>query len=372
LAEHNRVALCCLRTPEEPHVNGALRERCDVVKEIVIPPIGASPADRWHYRLRVWTQVLAGKPLWAIGRSAAAFGEQVRALLQTWRPDIIQLEYHIMGQYLSALDGCPAPRVLIQHEPGQAAAREAWLFRQSRGLMMPYFDWLAWQCFERSIMRQVQAVVVFTERDRRTLAKLGPHTPVVRIPLGTDLPPHALNPLGTRPHTLLFVGSFLHPPNVDAALRLIDAIFPEVRARFPEARLYIVGSQPPREIERRANLNVVVTGLVPDVEPYLDQASLVVVPLRLGGGMRVKVLEAMAAGKAIVASPLAVEGLDLTDGEQVILAHSDRQFSEAISNLLSLPEQRAALAARAREWACANLHWDKVARSYEALYQSLL
>jgi glycosyltransferase involved in cell wall biosynthesis len=125
-------------------------------------------------------------------------------------------------------------------------------------------------------------------------------------------------------------------------------------------------------VRARAGENVLVTGRVPDVAPYLDHAAVVAVPLRLGGGMRVKVLEALAAGKAVVASRLAIEGLELTDGDQVVLADTDQQFCHAIGGLLGDPERRVALAQRARAWACANLGWENSVAAYETLYTSLV
>ena len=117
---------------------------------------------------------------------------------------------------------------------------------------------------------------------------------------------------------MLFIGNFIHPPNVDAADRLINHIFPQVQSQFSETRLFIVGDHLPSTVLQEANPNVVATGFVPDITPYLEQAALVVIPLRLGGGMRVKTLEALAAGKAIVASPRAVEGLDVLNGKRAI------------------------------------------------------
>jgi glycosyltransferase involved in cell wall biosynthesis len=372
LAERHHVAVCYLRAAEEPAANPSLLERCVLAEEVVIPPAAGSGVEQWHFRARVWSQVLAGKPLWAIGRSAAAYGERVQALMREWHPDVVQIEYHIMGQYLPALRGHLAPRVLVQHEPGREAAFQAWRSRQGQGRMMPYFNWLAWRRFERRVIRQVQAVVVFTERDRRAVAQLAAGTPLVRIPFGIELPARALNPLGCRPFNLLFAGNFLHLPNRDAAQRLIGGILPRVLAECPETHLYIVGDHAPSALRQQASENVRVTGYVPEVKPYLDQASLVVVPLRLGGGMRVKVLEALAAGKAVVATRLATEGLDLTDGEQVVLAETDKEFGDAIVALLRSPERRGAIAARARTWACANLRWDRAIEAYEALYHALL
>jgi glycosyltransferase involved in cell wall biosynthesis len=194
----------------------------------------------------------------------------------------------------------------------------------------------------------------------------------VRIPIGTVLPERPLDPLGRPPPSIGFVGSFIHPPNTDAAVRLIGAIFPRLRAQFPKLLLYVVGDGPPAWVREMAGENVFVTGRVPDTSSYLDRAALIVVPLRLGGGMRVKVLEALAAGKAVVASSLAVEGLGVTDGEQVVLAETDQEFCDAIGGLLRDPERRVALARRARAWACANLGWENSVAAYETLYTSLI
>jgi glycosyltransferase involved in cell wall biosynthesis len=189
---------------------------------------------------------------------------------------------------------------------------------------------------------------------------------------GTLLPVESLNPLGASPPQLLFVGNFIHAPNVDAATRLIGQIFPAVRKHYPEAKLLIVGDHPTVQLQQMAGDNVVITGCVPDVTTYLDDAAVVVVPLRLGGGIRVKVLEAMASGKAVLASPLAVEGLDLSPGEHVMVAETDEQFSAGIIELLSNPPSRSALASRARTWAEENLGWQNAVTAYDKLYQSLI
>jgi glycosyltransferase involved in cell wall biosynthesis len=277
-----------------------------------------------------------------------------------------------MGQYFSALGPCPAPRVLVEHEAGEKAARD--FVDRHRGIRRVgyWMDWVAWRRFERNIVNQVQAVVTFTERDRQELARLGSSTSVLRIPFGTTVPKQPLNPLGSTPTSIMFVGSFRHPPNVDAATRLAKAIFPKVQHRYPDIHLYIVGEQPPAPLCRLADGNITVTGRVPDVAPYLDNAAAVIAPVRFGGGMRVKVLEALAAGKALVASPLAVEGLGLKNGEHALLADSDDDFSAAIIGLLDDPEQRRSLAERAREWARAHVDWNNSVRAYEDLYDQLL
>jgi polysaccharide biosynthesis protein PslH len=366
LADRHDTALLYLRAPEEPPLDPALQVRCRRVDELLL----ARRRDDRRRRLHTWRSVIGGKPLWAIDRSTIEGGPHLRRLVEVWRPDIVQVEYHIMGQYLPALAGYPAPRVLTQHEPGTAVARELWHSGHVTGRLMPYLNWWAWRRFERAIMRQVQTVVVFTERDRRETARLAGDVPIVQIPLGIGVPNTPLDPVGQGPPTLLFVGNFQHLPNVDAALRLTDQIFPRVHARFPEAQLYLVGSHPPPAVQQRASERVVVTDYVPDLAPYLNQAAVVTVPLRLGGGMRVKVLEALAAGKAVVATARAVEGLNLSD--QLVVAESDEAFSEAVCSLLESAPRRAALARQARDWACLHLGWETYADAYEGLYRHLL
>ena len=369
LASRHSIALLYLRGATEPPLDDLLRQRCDVVEEFVRSDEGFSLL-RWASRLSV---LLRGWPLWAAVTAVAPFGKRLRAIVRTWQPDIVQIECHVMGQYISALDGYPAPRVLTEHEPGAKAARDLW--RSSKGLARARHRLaaIAWERFERSVIRQVQAVVVFTERDGRAVSPLAPKsTPVLRIPLGTMVPERPLNPKGHLPMSLLFVGNFIHPPNADAALRLIGDIFPPLQSHFPDLTLKIVGDHPTRQLRRLVNDKIVVTGRVPDVDPFLDAAAVVVVPLRLGGGMRVKVLEALAAGKAVVASPLAIEGLDLIAGKQVMLAETDQQFRDAIIQLLTDPEKRGFLAKSARAWACANLGWETSVDAYENLYNTLL
>jgi glycosyltransferase involved in cell wall biosynthesis len=369
LAAHHDVALLCLRAPHEPATDPRLAALCRYVEEV---HGAASSSTGWRGRGQLARALLRGEPIWVRSAAVPLFARRVRELADDWRPDVITIQYHVMAQYLPALDGCQAPRVLTQYEPGTAAARDLWRSGQGQGRFVAYLDMLAWKRYERRIMRQVQVVVALTRRDQDALAQLNGRTAIACIPLGTEIPARALDPRGEVPPSLTFVGNFAHPPNVDAATRLIDSILPRIWARFPDLTLYVVGEHPPAPLQRRAGPHVQVTGQVPDVSPYLDRAAVVPVPLRFGGGMRVKVLEALAAGKAVVASSLAVEGLDVVHGQQVLLAETDEQFGAAIVQLLADPEWRVQLAEQARAWACANLHWDSHVRAYEDLYRHLL
>ncbi len=362
LAERHDVALCCLRGGNDAPVDEALSAKCRLVRETRLD----HPAGMLN-----WIRLLGGTPLWAAGLHSPRFMAQVRETCAVFRPEIIQLEYHVMGQYLGAIEDYPAPRLLVEHEPGEAAAREVRAQARSGGLITS-LDLRAWGRFERMVLSKAQAVVVFTPRDREMIASLSPESRIACIPPGAELPAQPLDPLGKEPASLLFFGSFSHPPNRDAAERLVDHIFPRVLQAEPEARLAIIGAQPPEDLRAAASGRVTVAGFVRDLRPYLDQASLVVVPLRLGGGLRVKVIDTLAAGKALVASSLAVAGLDLEDGRDYLQAETDEAFARAILALLRDPGKRADIARNGRRWACEHAGWEKSIEAYERLYRSLL
>lgn len=372
LCERHRIALVYLRALEEPPLEPALARRCDLTLEVTRPTPPTAGLSRYRYRSRVWAGQLWGIPEWATAWAVPAYAHQVRAVTRHWQPDVIQVEFQVMAQYLPALAPTPALRVLTAHEPAAAAAREQVAFQKARQRPRAWLDAWAWSRFERRACAQVDAVVVFTERDRQELRDVASPTPVVQIPLGVVVQDEAPAVSRQSVPAVLFVGSFAHAPNVDAAFRLTDAIFPSVHEQHPEAQLWIVGSEPPPTLRARQGKGIIITGHVPDVGPYLEQAAVVAVPLHMGGGMRIKVLEALAAGKALVATRRAVAGLEVAEGRHFVLAESDEAFSREISRLLSRPETRAALERNAWVWTQKASGPGRTATLYEQLYSQRL
>lgn len=371
LAARHRIFLLHMYVPGEPPVDDVLSALCDRVAAVPVR-FGDSGARWWWRRLRVAAGLLRGRPRWASNWTDRTFARQLEEIVASWRPDIVQAEFHVMGQYLLPLRHSQVKRILVEHEPGISRGEETPDARRVPARMLAALERSAWRRYETRAIAAADAVVVFTPRDERALGTLGSTTPVVRIPLAAEVPAQPLSPVGAPPPRLLFVGNFMHPPNVDAAMRLIRSIFPLVQQARPDAHLDLIGPGPPRELLDAAGPGVSVHGYVDDVRPYLDRAAVIVAPMRLGGGMRVKILEALAAGKAVVASPLAVEGLAVEDGRQVRLASSDERFAEIILDLVDDHPGREALARRARSWAEANLSPQVTAGRYEALYRSLL
>lgn len=235
-------------------------------------------------------------------------------------------------------------------------------------------DWQRWQGYQRQVWQRFDCVQVFTARDAAAIGRIAPTLAKrVRVnPFGIDLPAPA-DPQREDESMVLFVGGFSHWPNVDAALWLAQAIMPLLRLRRPGIRLFLVGSYPPAAVQALADDDIIVTGGVPAVEPFLERAAVVVAPVRVGGGMRMKVLQAMAVGKAVVSTPLGAEGLTLgCDQPPLMLASEAEAMAQAITRLLAEADQRHALGRAARAFVADHFSAQAYAGRLETIYRDLL
>jgi glycosyltransferase involved in cell wall biosynthesis len=368
LAEQHELAVLYLRGDGEPPADPSLRGSCAHLEGVPLASSTASGLARpWAVGRRV-VGGLAGTPAWALHVRSEMYRKRLATLAATFAPDVIHAEFAVMARYLTPSLRPAAARVLVVHEPGTSAAVE--ILAQSTGprRLLRRVELRAWRHFERRALGRADAAIVFTERDGRDLARMAPGTSIHIVPLGVRLPPSPSDATGVEPPEVCFVGNFKHPPNVAAAWALRERIMPEVWIAHPRARLVIVGPSPPPALGDPNDTRILVAGGVPDVMPYLDRAAVVVAPLWSGGGMRVKVLEALAAGKAVVASRRAVEGLAVRDAEHLLIRDEYEPFAAAIGRLLDDAAFRATLARAGRLWAAERLGWSAVAASVATVW----
>ncbi len=375
LPAHYEIAALCLKAPSEPPADDVMRDRCSVLIEIVRPGGARGLPRRLARGARLLGALVAGRPTWASRWRVPEFAARARAMAGEWRPDVVQVEFGVMGQYLSCIGLPEVPKVLTVHEPGALAAEHVW--RRSRGLsrLGAALEFRAWRRFERNALNAVDVVVAFTDSDRDVLLALAgtnSATRFSRIPIGVSIPEPLTPKSPLTPPILLFVGNFIHPPNSDAALRLAAAIFPAIRQAIPAAELRLIGGNPTPAMLRLRGPGVQVMGHVADLRPHFRDATVVMAPLRMGGGMRVKVLEALAYGKAVVGSRLAAAGLDVKDGEHMLLAETESDFSRGAIQLLLDPQRAASIGRAGRAWIEQHAGWDITAQAYDALYRSLV
>jgi glycosyltransferase involved in cell wall biosynthesis len=227
---------------------------------------------------------------------------------------------------------------------------------------------------EAACLSRADAVIAVAERDAvRLRERLGPRGPrVTVVENGVDasrFAPPERN--GVEPSSLVFVGSLDWRPNQDAAVWFADEVFPRIRARRPDARFSVVGRSPPPWLVRRleGRPGVALHASVADVRPHVGRAAACVVPLRVGGGSRLKICEALAMGRPVVSTSVGAEGLAVDGGVEI--ADGAGGFAAAVERVLSSPEDAAARARRGREAVLARHEWGRLARLQGDLWRSL-
>ena len=226
-----------------------------------------------------------------------------------------------------------------------------------------HFDLWKLRQLEREAARRIRHHLVCSEEDAAILRRRYPDLELGVVPSGFDPQHFRPSPDGVQRERdlLVFVGSMSYGPNVDAVVHFVREVLPRVRVRRPAAHLEIVGLDPAPEVLALAGPGVKVVGGVPDVRPYFERASAVVVPLRIGGGTRLKIVEALAMGAPVVSTPVGAEGLGLTHGEELLLARAPGAFAQAILQLLERPEWARDLGARGKVSVENRFRWDVLA-----------
>jgi glycosyltransferase involved in cell wall biosynthesis len=368
LADRYEIGLLTMRGPGELPVDDALRQRCAFVEEVERKPISR--------RLRSLRVLLAarpgGLPTGAAAYASAEFLAKLEEILAGWTPDVVQAEQEPMAQYLTYVPVGGARRVLVAHESQALLAFEIARLPGLRRALRSRFEAVAWRRFERAAAATLDGAVTFTDRDCGRLRSLAPQATVARITPLVPIPAAPADPLGTSPPRLLFIGMFLHLPNADAAQTLVGSILPKVQRSSPAARLELVGPYLPSSLQAAQENGVDAVGEVPDVWPFLDRAAVVTAPISIGSGVRIKLLEALAAGKAVVASPRAAEGIAVPGDDHLLVADGDDAFATAVVELLRDPDRRGQLARAARKWAQRELTAARYEREYAAFYEELL
>lgn len=225
--------------------------------------------------------------------------------------------------------------------------------------------------FEQRCWEQVDGCVVTSDRELPTVQPYRAGKPLAVVPNGVDVEYFRPADAPVEPLTVLFNGILTSRPNIDAAHHLVEEIWPLVQQRCPDARLTLVGRASPASVRRLSRPGVVLTGEVPDVRPYLEQAAVVAVPIRMGGGTRLKVVEGLAMGKALVSTSVGCEGIAVRDNEQLLIRDGASAFASGILALFENPSLAAALGRSGRGVIEQEYSWDLAGERLEALYRQV-
>jgi glycosyltransferase involved in cell wall biosynthesis len=330
----------------------------------------ASARRRWRVRAELIATWARKRWPWRVVCGAAGMQPLIDRVARTRDFDVVAVEDNPMA-VLRFPAGVPV--VFTEHEAIRAPASQLGAARLSERPLraLRARDWRRWDGFLAAIWERFELLQVFCAADAAEVRKLAPAlAPRVRVnPYGMILPA-ACDPAREWPGTVLFTGTFAHLPNRDAARWLAAEIMPAVRARHPRAHLRIVGSAPPAEVLGLAGDGIEVIADAPSMEPHLEQAAVVVAPVRSGGGMRMKVLEAMARRKAVVTTGLGAEGFASLEPRLPFLVADDAvAIAVAIAGLLDDDDGRRELGRQAREFAERHHSPAAWAARLEAVYE---
>jgi glycosyltransferase involved in cell wall biosynthesis len=227
---------------------------------------------------------------------------------------------------------------------------------------------LRFRNFEQRCWRRVDGCVMTSEREARVVRTVAPNTPTAAVPNGVDVEYFRPRPEPVEPRTLVFNGTLDYRPNLDGASFLVEQILPRVRSRYPDVRVVLVGRGSQADLDGFRAPGVEVTGEVPDVRPYLARAAVVTVPIRTGSGTRLKVVEGLAMGKAMVSTTLGCEGVDVRDGKHLLIADDADAFAAAVMRLFEDAEHGQALGRAGRIKMEREYSWEYAGELLESLY----
>lgn len=372
LRDRHRVTLVTVAGPDPAELAAVDELRAEGIEVLAVRRTEPAGWGRWRRRFRFAGALAQGAyPFRTIWFWEPELQRILDRLLAERQFDLIQLDDNAVGIYHYP---AAAPTVLVEHEvreprpPNwQGLAVAGW-----QRWVLDELDRQRWPRYQQQVWRRFDRVLVFTPHDAAVAAVVAPALANrIRVtPFGIVLPT-AADPQREQPGTIVFAGGFSHPPNVDAALWLGHEMMPLLRRLHPGVRLALVGSYPPPEVEALARDDIAVTGRVPEIEPYLEQAAVVLAPVRLGGGMRTKVLQGMGMGKAVVTTPLGAAGLIGPAEPPLVIAADASAFARETARLLNSDGERRALGRRARTFVAEHYSAAAYARRLESVYAEL-
>ncbi len=297
--------------------------------------------------------------------TSRAYREALRRLVDEGGYDLIICDFPFMGANLDAVSDVPV--LLFEHNVEfhvwQRHSQQTSSFL--RRLLFTR-EWKKMLRFEKQLWRQCAGIIAVSELDAQQMRKEGAANVTV-VPTGVDTDYFRPTPAAEEPGALIFLGTMDAIVNEDAVTWFVQEILPSVRARVLGTHFYIVGRDPTPSIRglHAPAQGVTVTGTVDDVRPHMSKAQVFLVPMRIGGGTRIKIYEGMAAGKAVVSTAMGAEGLPLTPESNVLLADTKAQFADAVVRVLTDDSLRHTLATAARELVCERFTWSNVVDVFE-------
>ena len=349
--------------------NDALSEFCAYVEFVSIPCDGS----RWGKQRLAFRSLFTKYPYTVNWLESDDYSQALKQLKEEQDFDLVHYDTISLAPYHAIFPNTPSvldhhnieSHMMIRRAGIENNPAEKWYFHQEGNRLERY---------ERSICPQFNLNITCSTLDSEQLRQIVSTARVDVVPNGVDL--NYFHPLGKNelPNSIIFAGTLNWYPNQQAVAFIANEIWPRLKETTPGARADIVGAYPPASAVGLAKQDpdFHVHGFVDDVRVYLDRAAVYVCPITNGGGTKLKILDALAIGKAIVADPIACEGIDVTNGKDVVFASSIQEYITAIRDLLGNPERRRELGEAARNLVAEKYAYAIIGKKLSSLYASCL
>lgn len=345
--------------------------RVSGIKPIAVGELGRRKSGLMFYA-RLLTNLASPYPYIVTHHRTRLFQRALDKLLAECDFDVVICEWTPYAIYVKDLTSTPS--VVVAHNI-EASIWRRYLENESNPFKKAYISIQARKVerFERHCFGWAAGATAVSREEARTIAEYGVPYPVAVIDNGVDTEYFRPSDKPADPDTIVFTGSMDWRPNQDAVVYFADEILPRIRTQRPGANVYVVGRNPPPHVrELGLRDGITVTGTVDDVRPYIAQAGVYVVPLRIGGGSRLKILEAMAMNKIVVSTAVGAEGLDVVDGEHILIRDGAESFSRQVVECMENHAAYQQLGVRGRHLVESRYRWEELGRRYSEYLSSVL
>ena len=367
LSRRHRVTLLTYsRAEEDERENIAvMREICAAVQVVPSPSL---PGDKRREQLLSLFSPLSYQ---TSSLRSPAMQETLTRLLTTQHFDLVQVE---SSQLAGFNFGSSVPVILDEHNLEYELLQR--LYQGERAPVRRLYNWAEFVKFrreEQACWRKASACLLTSGREEEILTGLLPGKLATTIPNGVDIEFYQPTPeTPTEPDSLIFTGLMTYRPNIDGAIYFVEEVLPLIHKTRPSVTLKIVGAGAGEEIAHLAGPSVTITGAVPDMRVHFAAAAVAIVPLRMGSGTRLKVVEGLAMGKPMVSTSVGCEGIHVRSEEHLLVADTPAAFAEAVLRLLSDPPLAETLSRQGRALVESEYGWGSIAGRLESFYAQVL
>ncbi|MDD3065800.1 MAG: glycosyltransferase family 4 protein [Endomicrobiaceae bacterium] len=292
--------------------------------------------------------------------------DELNRVLNLVKPDLVQLDFLIMTEYVKHIKNIPV--FYTEHDLGTLDFNQSYHDRDLPDNVR-YVEWRKLVEYERNIINKFKSVIVLTDRDKNIMNKFNPDAKTVVIQTGVDIDFFNIGKKSGNEKNLVFVGHYKHYPNADAIVYFVRFIFDKIIKRIPDIKLYVVGSGLTEDVRRLEKENIIITGEVEDIRQYLKCPNIFIAPVRLGGGIKGKVLEAMASGVPVVATQEAAEGIQCEHYYDILVADTASKFADMVIELCLNDKLYNKISENARMNAVNQYDWKVIAKKLNAFYE---